>query len=56
MEDNDRQWIGLIRTAVKYEKNTNIPYNIAHTRRDFRLQREIAIELKEARNSYTQVY
>ncbi len=56
MEDNDRQWIGLIRTAVKYEKNTNIPYNIAHTRRDFRLQREIAIELKEARSSYTQVY
>ncbi len=56
MEDNDRQWIGLIRTAVKYEKNPNIPYNIAHTRRNFRLQREIAIELKEARNSYTQVY
>ena len=56
MEDNDRQWIGLIRTAVKYEKNPNIPYNIAHTRRDFRLQREIAIELKEARNSYTKVY
>jgi len=56
MEDNDRQWIGLIRTAVKYEKNPNIPYNIAHTRRDFRLQREIAMELKEARNSYTKVY
>ncbi len=56
MEDNDRQWIGLIRTAVKYEKNPNIPYNIAHTRRNFRLQREIAIELKEARVCYTQVY
>ncbi len=56
MEDNDRQWIGLIRTAVKYEKNPNIPYNIAHTRRDFRLQREIAMELREARNSYTKVY
>ncbi len=56
MEDNDRQWIGLIRTAVKYEKNPNIPYNIAHTRRDFRLQREIAMELKETRDSYTKVY
>ena len=56
MEDNDRQWIGLIRTAVKYERNSNIPYNIAHTRRDFRLRREIALELKEVRDSYTQVY
>jgi GTPase Era involved in 16S rRNA processing len=54
MEDNDRQWIGLIRTAVKYEKNPNIPYNIAHSRRDFRMRREIALELKEVRESYTQ--
>jgi len=56
MEDNDRQWIGLIRTAVKYERNPKIPYNIAHSRRDFRLRREIAMELKEVRESYTQVY
>jgi hypothetical protein len=56
MEDNDRQWIGLIRTAVKYEKNTNIPYNIAHSKRDFRMRREIALELKEVRESYTQVH
>jgi hypothetical protein len=56
MEDNDRQWIGLIRTAVKYERNPNIPYNIAHSRRDFRLRREIAMELKEVRESYTQIY
>ncbi|MGZ8903929.1 MAG: dynamin family protein, partial [Methylobacter sp.] len=56
MEDNDRQWIGLIRTAVKYEKNPNIPYNIAHSRRDFRMRREIALELKEVRESYAQVY
>ena len=56
MEDNDRQWIGLIRTAVKYERNPNIPYNIAHSRRDFRLRREIAMELKEVRESYIQVY
>lgn len=56
MEDNDRQWIGIIRTAVKYERNPNIPYNIAHSRRDFRMRREIALELKEARDSYTHVY
>ena len=56
MEDNDRQWIGLIRTAVKYERNPNIPYNIAHSRRDFRMRREIAMELKEVRESYTLVY
>jgi hypothetical protein len=56
MEDNDRQWIGLIRTAVKYERNSNIPYNIAHSRRDFRMRREIAMELKEVRESYTLVY
>ena len=56
MEDNDRQWIGLIRTAVKYEKNSKIPYSIAHSRRDFRMRKEIAIELKEIRESYTQVY
>ncbi|MFI3178158.1 MAG: hypothetical protein QX188_01175, partial [Methylococcaceae bacterium] len=56
MEDNDRQWIGLIRTAVKYERNSKIPYNIAHSRRDFRMRREIALELKEVRESYTQVY
>ena len=56
MEDNDRQWIGLVRTAVKYERNSKIPYNIAHSRRDFRMRREIAMELKEVRESYTQVY
>lgn len=56
MEDNDRQWIGIIRTAVKYERNSKIPYTIAHSRRDFRMRREIAIELKEIRESYSQVY
>jgi hypothetical protein len=56
MEDNDSQWIGLVRTAVKYERNPKIPYNIAHSRRDFRIRREIAMELKEVRESYTQVY
>ena len=56
MEDNDRQWIGIIRTAVKYEKNPNIPYNIDHSRRDFRMRREIAVELKEVRESCTNVY
>ncbi|TAN68708.1 MAG: hypothetical protein EPN17_08640 [Methylobacter sp.] len=56
MEDNDRQWIGIIRTAVKYEKNPNIPYNIAHTRRDFRMRREIALELKEVRETCTNVF
>jgi len=47
MEDNDRQWIGIIRTAVKYEKNPKIPYSISHSRRDFLLRREIALEIKE---------
>lgn len=56
MEDNDRQWIGIIRTAVKYEKNPNIPYNITHTRRDFRMRREIALELKEVRETCTNVF
>ncbi|NOS87593.1 MAG: hypothetical protein HOP34_03475 [Methylococcaceae bacterium] len=56
MEDNDRQWIGIIRTAVKYEKNPNIPYNIAHSRRDFRMRRELAIELKEVREVFSQMY
>ena len=56
MEDNDRQWIGIIRTAVKYEKNPNIPYNIAHTRRDFRMRREIALEIKEVRETCTNVF
>ena len=56
MEDNDRQWIGLVRTAVKYERNSNIPYSIAHSRRDFRMRREIALELKEVRETYSQVY
>jgi hypothetical protein len=56
MEDNDRQWIGIIRTAVKYEKNPNIPYNIAHSRRDFRMRREIALELKEVRESCNNVF
>jgi len=56
MEDNERQWIGIIRTAVKYERNPKIPYNIAHTKRDFRMRREIALELKEVRESYTQVH
>ncbi len=49
MEDNDRQWIGIIRTAVKYEKNPKIPYSIAHSRRDFRLRREIALEINEVK-------
>ncbi len=56
MEDNDRQWIGIIRTAVKYEKNPNIPYSIAHSKRDFRLRREIALELKEIRDICLNVY
>ncbi len=56
MEDNDRQWIGIIRTAVKYEKNPNIPYSIAHSKRDFRLRREIALELKEIREICLNVY
>jgi hypothetical protein len=56
MEDNDRQWIGLIRTAVKYEKNPTIPYSIAHSRRDFRMRREIALELKEVRETSTNVF
>lgn len=56
MEDNDRQWIGIIRTAVKYEKNPAIPYSIAHSKRDFRLRREIALELKEIREIYLNVY
>jgi hypothetical protein len=55
MEDNDRQWIGIIRTAVKYERNPLIPYNIAHTRRDFQLRRELALELKDVRNTYSNV-
>ncbi len=56
MEDNDRQWIGIIRTAVKYERNPLIPYNIAHTRRDFQMRRELALELKEIRDSYSNVF
>jgi hypothetical protein len=56
MEDNDRQWIGLIRTAVKYERNPKIPFNIAHTKRDFRMRKEIAIELKEVRDSVVHVH
>lgn len=56
MEDNDRQWIGIIRTAVKYERNPNIPFSIAHSKRDFRLRREIAIELKEIRECCLTVY
>ncbi len=56
MEDNDRQWIGIIRTAVKYERNPNIPYSIAHTRRDFRMRREIALEIKEVRETSTNVF
>jgi hypothetical protein len=56
MEDNDRQWINIIRTAVKYEKNPNIPYSIAHSKRDFRLRREIALELKEIRDCCLNVY
>ncbi len=56
MEDNDRQWIGIIRTAVKYERNPLIPYNIAHTRRDFQMRRELALELKEVRDSYSNVF
>jgi hypothetical protein len=56
MEDNDRQWIGIIRTAVKYEKNSAIPYSIAHSKRDFRLRREIALELKEIREICLNVY
>ncbi len=56
MEDNERQWIGIIRTAVKYERNSKIPYNISHTRRDFQLRREVALELKEVRESYSSVH
>jgi len=56
MEDNDRQWIGVIRTAVKYERNPNIPYSIAHSRRDFRMRREIALELKDVRETCTNVF
>lgn len=56
LEDNERQWIGIIRTAVKYERNPQIPYNIAHTRRDFQMRREIALELKDVRESYSQVF
>ncbi|MFI3185719.1 MAG: hypothetical protein QX198_07025, partial [Methylococcaceae bacterium] len=56
MEDNDRQWIGIIRTTVKYERNPNIPYNIAHTRRDFRMRREIALEIKEVRETCANVF
>ena len=56
LEDKDRQWIGIIRTAVKYERNPNIPYSIAHTRRDFRMRREIALELKEVRDTCTSVF
>lgn len=56
IEDNERQWIGIIRTAVKYERNPRIPYNISHSKRDFRLRREIALELKGIRDSYTHLY
>ena len=56
LEDNERQWIGIIRTAVKYERNPLIPYNIAHTRRDFQMRRELALELKEVRDSYSNVF
>ncbi|MBT9097698.1 dynamin family protein [Methylovulum psychrotolerans] len=56
IEDNERQWIGIIRTAVKYERNPRIPYNISHSKRDFRLRREIALELREVRDSYTHLY
>ncbi len=56
IEDNDRQWIGIIRTAVKYERNPLIPYNIAHTRRDFQVRRELALELKDVRDSYSDVF
>ncbi|MDD5228680.1 MAG: dynamin family protein [Methylococcales bacterium] len=56
IEDNERQWIGIIRTAVKYERNPLIPYNIAHTRRDFQIRRELALELKEVRDSYSNVF
>jgi hypothetical protein len=55
-EDNDRQWIGIIRTAIKYERNPHIPYSIAHTKRDFRIRRELALEIKEIRESYLNVH
>ncbi|MFZ2726721.1 MAG: dynamin family protein [Methylococcaceae bacterium] len=55
-EDNDRQWIGIIRTAIKYERNPHIPYSIAHSKRDFRMRRELALEIKEIRESYLNVH
>ena len=50
LEDQQRQWIGIIRTAIKYGRNRDIPFEIDSRRQDFRRNREIALELKEVRD------
>jgi hypothetical protein len=48
LEESDRRWGEVVRREAK-RHNPNIPFKIDNRIQDFRLRREIALEIKEAR-------
>ncbi|MGZ8262348.1 MAG: hypothetical protein ACXWTU_05225, partial [Methylotenera sp.] len=51
LEDKERRWGVIVRREAK-RHNSNIPFKIHNRIEDFRLQREIALEIKETKNFF----
>ncbi len=49
LEEKERRWAEIIRREAK-RRNPNVPFKIHNRIEDFRLRREIALEIKEAKD------
>ena len=55
LEENERRWEAIVRREAK-RQNPNIPFKIANRLQDFRLRREIALDIKETREFFMGVH
>jgi len=54
LENNDRVWMEVVRTQARRE-NPAIPFKVATKIQDFRMRREIALELREVKEMMSRV-
>ena len=54
LEESDRRWGEVVRREAK-RHNPGVPFKIDNRIQDFRLRREIALELKETKDILMQV-
>jgi hypothetical protein len=54
LEESSRRWSEMVRREAK-RHNPNVPFKIDSHIQDFRLRREIALEIKETRDIFMQI-